>query len=206
MGRGRRAPPRQEPRSVTPGRAGRRLQGITGRAVGLASMSSQCALRRSANLSRVEVEGAVSKGSWSGPGPLPVEILERLRGWVTGRYFCAASSIGDRDEHPGRRWVEWTAGAIGRRNRDLLAVCRARGARRHWARAPARRGARRGGLSLLLMRRRECEASDPGWSRRVGCEVVASRPPEGVRQGRVVGLAPRDAFRAQLITRSPPWT
>jgi hypothetical protein len=50
MGRGRRAVGPQEPRSVTPGRAGRRLQGTTGRAVGLASMSSRCALRRSAIL------------------------------------------------------------------------------------------------------------------------------------------------------------
>jgi predicted phosphodiesterase len=68
------------------------------------------------------------------PGPLPVETLERLRTlgdravfvrgngdrWVV-EAFDAPGSTGDEDEHPGRPWVAWTAGAIDRRGRELLA-------------------------------------------------------------------------------------
>jgi hypothetical protein len=81
-----------------------------------------------ASVDRIVVGGDVV------PGPLPVETVERLRGlgdravfvrgngdrWVVDA-FDEPGSIGAADEHPARPWVEWTAGAIGRRDRDLLA-------------------------------------------------------------------------------------
>jgi predicted phosphodiesterase len=68
------------------------------------------------------------------PGPLPVETVERLRAlgdravfvrgngdrWVV-EAFDGPGSMGEADERPGRPWVAWTAGAIDRRDRDLLA-------------------------------------------------------------------------------------
>ena len=68
------------------------------------------------------------------PGPLPVATIERLRAlgdravfvrgngdrWVV-EAFDASGSIGEQDEHPGRPWARWTADAIDRRDRDLLA-------------------------------------------------------------------------------------
>src|SRR5215218_10572189 len=68
------------------------------------------------------------------PGPLPVETLERLRAlgdravfvrgngdrWVVDA-FDAPPSMSDEGEHPGRPWAAWTAEAIDRRDRDLLA-------------------------------------------------------------------------------------
>jgi predicted phosphodiesterase len=68
------------------------------------------------------------------PGPLPVETIERLRAlgdravfvrgngdrWVV-EAFDAPCSMSEEDEHPGRPWAAWTAGAIDRRGRDLLA-------------------------------------------------------------------------------------
>jgi predicted phosphodiesterase len=69
------------------------------------------------------------------PGPLPVETLERLRGlgdravfvrgngdrWVVDA-FDAAGSMSEADDQPGRPWAAWTAKAIDRRDRDLLAA------------------------------------------------------------------------------------
>lgn len=68
------------------------------------------------------------------PGPLPAETIERLRAlgdravfvrgngdrWVVDA-FDAPGSMSDGDEHPGRPWAAWTAEAIDRRDRDLLA-------------------------------------------------------------------------------------
>jgi predicted phosphodiesterase len=68
------------------------------------------------------------------PGPLPAETIERLRAlgdravfvrgngdrWVV-EAFDAPGSMSDGDEHPGRPWAAWTAEAIDRRDRDLLA-------------------------------------------------------------------------------------
>jgi hypothetical protein len=41
--------------------------------------------------------------------------------WVVDA-FDAPGSMGDREEHPGRPWAAWTAEAIDRRDRDLLAA------------------------------------------------------------------------------------
>jgi predicted phosphodiesterase len=69
------------------------------------------------------------------PGPLPVETLERLRGlgdravfvrgngdrWVVDA-FDGAGSMSEADDQPRRPWAAWTARAIDRRDRDLLAA------------------------------------------------------------------------------------
>jgi predicted phosphodiesterase len=68
------------------------------------------------------------------PGPLPVETIERVRTlgdravfvrgngdrWVVDAFDALGSRTGE-DEKPGRPWVAWTAAAIDRRDRDLLA-------------------------------------------------------------------------------------
>jgi hypothetical protein len=68
------------------------------------------------------------------PGPLPVETLERLRAlgdravfvrgngdrWVVDA-FDAPGAMSGEGEHPARPWAAWTAEAIDRRHRDLLA-------------------------------------------------------------------------------------
>ena len=68
------------------------------------------------------------------PGPLPVETIERLRGladravfvrgngdrWVVDA-FDAVSSGHAEDQRARRPWAAWTAEAIDRRDRDLLA-------------------------------------------------------------------------------------
>ena len=68
------------------------------------------------------------------PGPLPVDTIERLRTlgdravfvrgngdrWVLDA-FDAPGAMSTENEHPGRPWVTWTAEAIDRRHRDLLA-------------------------------------------------------------------------------------
>jgi predicted phosphodiesterase len=68
------------------------------------------------------------------PGPMPVETIERLRAlggrarfvrgngdrWVV-EAFDRSASMGEEDDHRGRPWVAWTAEAIDRRDRDLLA-------------------------------------------------------------------------------------
>jgi predicted phosphodiesterase len=68
------------------------------------------------------------------PGPLPVGTVERLRAlgdravfvrgngdrWVV-EAFDGRGSLDEDEEHRGRPWVAWTAGAIDRRDRDLLA-------------------------------------------------------------------------------------
>jgi Icc-related predicted phosphoesterase len=68
------------------------------------------------------------------PGPLPLETVDRLRALGDGAVFVrgngdrwvvdafdAPGSIAEEDEHPGRPWVAWTAEAIDRHDRDLLA-------------------------------------------------------------------------------------
>jgi predicted phosphodiesterase len=86
----------------------------------------------------LEVEGAavdrIVVGGDVVPGPLPVETIERLRAlgdravFVRGNgdrsvvdAFEAPGSMGKEDQDPGRPWAAWTAGAIDRRDRDLLA-------------------------------------------------------------------------------------
>jgi predicted phosphodiesterase len=68
------------------------------------------------------------------PGPMPLETIERLRAfgdralfvrgngdrWVV-EAFDGSVSMGAEDDGPGRAWVAWTAEAIDRRDRDLLA-------------------------------------------------------------------------------------
>jgi predicted phosphodiesterase len=69
------------------------------------------------------------------PGPLPVETLERLRAlgdravllrgngdrWVVEAFDALAAGPGQ-DRSPPRPWATWTADAIERRDRDLLAA------------------------------------------------------------------------------------
>ena len=68
------------------------------------------------------------------PGPLPVKTLARLRAlgdravfvrgngdrWVVDA-FDASGSMAEQAERSGRLWAAWTAEAIDRRDRDLLA-------------------------------------------------------------------------------------
>jgi predicted phosphodiesterase len=86
-----------------------------------------------AQVERVSVDRIVIGGDVV-PGPLPVETIERLRAlgdravfvrgngdrWVVDA-FDAPGSMSEGDERPGRPWAAWTAEAIDRRDRDLLA-------------------------------------------------------------------------------------
>jgi predicted phosphodiesterase len=86
-----------------------------------------------AEVERVSVDRIVIGGDVV-PGPLPVETIERKRAlgdravfvrgngdrWVVDA-FDAPGSMSEGDERPGRPWAAWTAEAIDRRDRDLLA-------------------------------------------------------------------------------------
>jgi predicted phosphodiesterase len=84
-------------------------------------------------LERVGVDRIVVGGDVV-PGPMPVETLERLRAlgdrvefvrgngdrWVV-HAFDAGGSVTEQGEQPAGPWAAWTANAIDRRDRDLLA-------------------------------------------------------------------------------------
>jgi predicted phosphodiesterase len=86
-----------------------------------------------AEVERADVDRIVVGGDVV-PGPMPVDTIERLRAlgdralfvrgngdrWVV-EAFDASASTGEEDDDPGRPWVAWTAAAINRRDRDLLA-------------------------------------------------------------------------------------
>lgn len=84
-------------------------------------------------LERVGVDRIIVGGDVV-PGPMPVETLERLRAlgdrvefvrgngdrWVV-HAFDAGGSVTEQGEQPVGPWTAWTANAIDRRDRDLLA-------------------------------------------------------------------------------------
>jgi predicted phosphodiesterase len=85
-----------------------------------------------ADVERARVDRIVIGGDVV-PGPLPVETLERLRAlgdravllrgngdrWVVEAFDALAAGSGQ--NQPPRPWATWTAHAIDRRDRDLLA-------------------------------------------------------------------------------------
>jgi len=86
-----------------------------------------------ADVERARVDRIVIGGDVV-PGPLPVETLERLRAlgnravflqgngdrWVVEAFDALAACSGQ-TQSPRRPWATWTAHAIDRRDRDLLA-------------------------------------------------------------------------------------
>jgi predicted phosphodiesterase len=88
-----------------------------------------------ADVERARVDRIVIGGDVV-PGPLPTETLERLRAlgdraillrgngdrWVV-EAFDALAAGGGQNQSPRRPWARWTAHAIDRRDRDLLASC-----------------------------------------------------------------------------------
>src|SRR5215211_323616 len=112
----------------------------------LASMSPPCALPRSTTSTptsqrsmpcSARLSGRASTESWSGRhgarsaagrdcraitalGDRAVFVRGNGDRWVVD-VFDAPGSMREEDEHPGRPWVAWTAGAIDRHDRDLLA-------------------------------------------------------------------------------------